>query len=231
MFGRARYVTVPLPLPEDDPPIIVSHSTFDTADQVQPAPAVTSTVPLPPRTGWFWLVGEIENVHGTAAAWLRVTVCPATVTVPLRAAPLLAATVSATGPLPVPDAPDVTAIQAALDVAFQVQLPAVVTETEAVPPAAGTFWVGGATTKLHATPSWVTVNVCPAIVSVPVRADPVFAAALKVTDPLPLPDAALVIVSQFALALAVHAHPLAVVTATVPVPPAAPTDWPLDAIE
>jgi hypothetical protein len=62
------------------------------------------------------------------------------------------------------------------------------------------------------------------MVSVPVRAVPVFARALKPTEPLPVPFAPELIVSHGALLVAVHAHPLAVVTATVPVPPDAATD-------
>jgi len=61
------------------------------------------------------------------------------------------------------------------------------------------------------------------MVSVPLRAVLVLAAALKVIDPLPLPEVALVIVSQFALLAAVQAQPFAVMV-TVPVPPLAGTD-------
>ena len=60
------------------------------------------------------------------------------------------------------------------------------------------------------------------MVSVPLRADPGFAAAVKVTDPLPLPDAPLVMLSHDALLVAVHAHPAGAVTPiAVPSPPAA----------
>jgi hypothetical protein len=62
-----------------------------------------------------------------------------------------------------------------------------------------------------------TVNVWPAIVSVPVRAAAVFAATANATVPLPVPDAPPVSVSHGAFALALHAHVLAeAVTATVP---------------
>jgi hypothetical protein len=71
----------------------------------------------------------------------------------------------------------------------------------------------------------VTVNVCPAMVSVPVRASPSFDATLNVTDPLPVPDAPLVIVIQSTLDAAVHEQVAPVVTDTVPVlPPSDPTD-------
>ena len=64
------------------------------------------------------------------------------------------------------------------------------------------------------------MNVCPAIVNVPVRLSPVlFAAAVKCTEPFPLPLDPLVIVIQLALLDAVHGHPDCVVTETVAVPP------------
>ena len=70
-----------------------------------------------------------------------------------------------------------------------------------------------------ATAACVTVNVWPAMVSVPVRAGPVFAATVKFTVPLPVPDVT-PSVSHAALLTAVHVHPAVVVTATgVPAPP------------
>jgi len=70
----------------------------------------------------------------------------------------------------------------------------------------------------------VTVNVCVAIVIVPVRAAPVLAATAKPTAPFPEPLAPLVIVSHDALLVAVHAHPLGAVTAIpVPAPPGSAT--------
>ena len=62
----------------------------------------------------------------------------------------------------------------------------------------------------------------------PLRAAPVFAAALKVNEPLPDPEAPLATVSQgvpVLLTAAVHEHPVWVVTVTVLfVTPAAGTD-------
>jgi len=59
------------------------------------------------------------------------------------------------------------------------------------------------------------------MVMVPVLAAPLLAAALKATDPLPVPDAPDVTVIQSVLFdAAVHAHvALLAVTATVPLPP------------
>jgi len=73
------------------------------------------------------------------------------------------------------------------------------------------------------TAACVTVNVCPAIVRVPVRAAPAFAATANATVPLPLPVAPDVMVIHGALLLAVHAQPAVVVTSELPVPPAAAT--------
>ena len=53
----------------------------------------------------------------------------------------------------------------------------------------------------------------------------VFAAALKVTVPLPEPLDPAVTVTQLAPLVDVHAQPVVVVTATVPVPPVAATAW------
>ena len=79
--------------------------------------------------------------------------------------------------------------------------------------------------------AWFTVKVCPAIVSVPLRALPVLAATLKPTVPFPLPLVPEVIVSHDALLLAVHAHPLVVVTATLPLDAVSGAFWLVGAME
>ena len=61
----------------------------------------------------------------------------------------------------------------------------------------------------------------PAIVSVPERAGPEFAAIVKVTTPLPLPVEPPVTEIHETLLVVVHAHPAGPVTFTLPVPPAA----------
>jgi hypothetical protein len=70
-------------------------------------------------------------------------------------------------------------------------------------------------------------------VSVPARVVPFgFAAALKLTGPLPLPVAPAVTVSQLVLLLtAVQEHPVGEVTVVDPVPPAATTDCDVGARE
>jgi hypothetical protein len=69
-------------------------------------------------------------------------------------------------------------------------------------------------------PGCETVNGWPATVSEPLRAAvPVFAAALKEIEPLPLPLAPDVTVSHDELLDADHAQPVPTVTVTVPLPP------------
>ena len=74
--------------------------------------------------------------------------------------------------------------------------------------------------------SWLTVNVCPATVIVPLRAAAVvFGAMLNATVPLPVPLPPLVTEIQGALLAAVQAHvPPDAVTAIDPLPPPAVTD-------
>lgn len=65
---------------------------------------------------------------------------------------------------------------------------------------------------------WLTVNVCPAIVTVPVLAEvAVLAAMLYATVPDPVPLAPEVTVIHGTPLTAVHAHSAVVVTATLPV--------------
>jgi hypothetical protein len=142
--------------------------------------------------------------------------------VPLRAAPVFAATLTLTTPLPVPLPPLAIVNHAAFDVAVHAH--DVVTPTVVVPPSAATLTSVGRIANVHvcAAAAWLTVNVRPPIDAVPVRATPVLAAADTVTLPLPVPLAPAVIVSHDALEVAVHAHDEAdAVTATAAVPPSA----------
>ena len=79
---------------------------------------------------------------------------------------------------------------------------------------------------VHVRPGCVTLKLCPAIVSVPVRGLVLLlAAALNATVPLPLPLAPPVTVSHDVLLLTpVHAHPAGDVTPVEPVPPPAGTE-------
>ena len=146
------------------------------------------------------------------------TVRSAMVAVPLRAGPVFAWMSSWTVPLPDPLAPAAIAIHGALLTAVHEHSAAVVTLTFCDPPAAGSPMVSGATAGLHPA-SWVTVNVCPAAVIVPVRAPPVLAAATNCTVPAPVPLPPEVSEIHDAFALAVHAQAPLALTVNDPDPP------------
>ena len=99
----------------------------------------------------------------------------------------LAAALNATALVPVLLAPDVTVSHDALLLAVHAQPFVAVIVTEPVPPANGSDWVFPESAYEHESAACVTVNVPPAIVMVPVRADGVvFAAILKPTEAEPL---------------------------------------------
>jgi hypothetical protein len=70
----------------------------------------------------------------------------------------------------------------------------------------------------------MTVNVWPAIVTVPVRAAPAFGAADTATVPLPVPEPPLVIVIHGSFGVATHGQAGPVVTTVEAGPPPAGTD-------
>ncbi len=70
----------------------------------------------------------------------------------------------------------------------------------------------------------MTVKVCPAIVTVPVLAEPVFAWIESVTVPFPLPLLPLVTPIHSKVLTAVRLQPVAPVTFTVMFPPELSTD-------
>jgi hypothetical protein len=72
--------------------------------------------------------------------------------------------------------------------------------------------------------AWLTVYVWPAIVSVAVRADPVFSATATVTAPDPVPLAGLAVTQVELLAAVQPQAALLADTATVLAPPAAAAD-------
>ena len=126
------------------------------------------------------MIRTFDGAAGEVAfVWVIVTVCPATVNVPvLDAVVVFAATPYVTVPLPVPLAPAVTANQAVLVVAVHEQPDVVVTVRVPVPPAGAAFAEVGVTVKAQGA-ACVIVTVWPATVSVPVReVVPVFAATL-----------------------------------------------------
>jgi hypothetical protein len=142
VFAAALKATLPLPVP-DAPLVTVSQGAFAAAVHAQDAvDAVTATDPVPPESPTLCVVGPMENVQGGggAAACDTVNVCPAIVSVPLRAAPVFAAIAKATVPLPVPAAPLLTVSHATFAVAVHAQVALeAVTATELVPAVSATF--------------------------------------------------------------------------------------------
>jgi hypothetical protein len=142
-----------------------------------------------PLDGAEIVVGETSNVH-PGPPWDTVTVWPAIARVPVRAAPVLGATVTVMEPDPLPEGDDTLSQVCALvaDHALGEHSDGLgATVTVKASPAEGEVREVGDTSNLHpGTPSWVTVTVCPAMVTVPVRAGPGLGAT--VTDSVPAPD-------------------------------------------
>src|SRR4051812_50171333 len=99
----------------------------------------------------------------------------------------------------------------------------VVTATVPDPPALVNDWLVGEMLNAQlGAAAWVTVKVCPATVSVAERVDvEVFAAAVKLTVPLPEPLVPAGVATHPALRAPVPAPPAAPVSPTLPAPPAA----------
>ena len=99
-------------------------------------------------------------------------VWPPIVTVPLRCnVLLLAVTLKVTVPLPLPLAPPVTVIHPLLLAAVHEQPEPAATPTVLDPAVEAIERLVGDRLYVQGAPDWVTVNVCPAIVNVPVRDD------------------------------------------------------------
>jgi hypothetical protein len=161
---------VPLPLPVA-PELTVSQAAPLIALQLQPLAAVTVNVPDAPPALTFTDAGESDGAHA-APAWVTVKVSPPIVIDPVRdALDGFAAIEYDTEPLLVPVAPCVTVIQASLLTEVQLQPLAAVTVTTPVDAPATTLADVGEIEELHGAPAWLTVNVLPPIVSVPVRDD------------------------------------------------------------
>ena len=122
-----------------------------------------------------------------------------------------------TVPLPVPDAPDVTTIHETGLVAVQPHPLPPVTVTLLVSPAAATLLLTGLMMNVHGAvaPLWLTVNVCPAIVNVPLRAlELALAETEKLTVPGPVTEAGDVSVIHASFARAVHTQVAPALTET-----------------
>jgi hypothetical protein len=82
-------------------------------------------------------------------------------------------------PLPEPLAPLVIVIQDAPLDAVHAHADGSVTATEPCAPLAATEALNGDSVAVQTTPAWVTVNVCPPMVIVPVRLDRLLLAAIE----------------------------------------------------
>jgi hypothetical protein len=108
-----------------------------------------------------------------------------------------------------------------MPVADQEQPVAVAIESVLEEPAAGTDRFAGVTVKAHA-PAWVTLKLLPAIVTVAVRGDvAVFAATVRLTEPLPDPEAPDATTIHETGLVAVQLQPVPAVTVTLTDSPAA----------
>jgi hypothetical protein len=120
VFAATVNFTVPLPL-SGEPDTIEIQVTLLAAVQAQLPAADTDSEELAiPAAATDTLVGLTVPVQDDAAAWLMVTVWPAIVSVPVRAAPVLAEALNPTEPLPLPLEPDVIDSHAALLTAVHV---------------------------------------------------------------------------------------------------------------
>jgi len=169
----------------------------------------------------------VQGGGGGGAACDTVNVCPAIVSVPLRAAALFTATANATMPLPVPEAPAVSVNHGAFALAVHAHVFAeAVTVTEPEAPLSATFWLVGEIVNVQVGGggggACVTVNVLPAAAIEALRELlPVLAATVNPTLPLPVPEVPPVMLIHGALVVAVHAQLFAdTVTAIDPDPPA-----------
>lgn len=155
--------------------------------------------------------------------WLTRNERPAIASVALRAGPVVGATANWTVPFPLPVPPLAIVIHGALLVAVHPHSGADVTATVPEPPVLATECDSGLMPNVQPE-LWLIANGRPAMVSVALRAGPVVGATANWIVPFPFRLPPLVIVIHDALLVAVHSHPAAAVTATVPEPPVLATE-------
>jgi hypothetical protein len=192
------------------PPATVNHDVSLDVVHAHPAVVVTCTATVSPAAEIIGFVGAIVNLQGAAAAGCdTVTAWPATVTVPVRAGPAFAAAVMVACPDALPP-PATVSHGVPLDV-VHAHPAIVVTCTATVSPAAEIVrFVGAIVSVQGAAAACDSVTAWPAMVTVPVRAGPAFAAAVMVACPDALPPPATV--NHDVPLDVVHAHPAIVVT-------------------
>ena len=196
------------------------HVGTADAAHVQPDAVEIEKLLVVPVADAETLAGVTVNVQ--VPRCVAVNVRPAIETVLVRwFAEVLAVNWMVTVPFPVPLASAVRPIHEADFVAVHVQPAGAVTATPIVSPAASIVRLVGLMAYVHpgaGAAACVTVTVCPAIVSVPLRPEvPVLAVAAKDTVLLPVAGVADVIVSHEAELVAVHSHVIPAVTVIEPV--------------
>jgi hypothetical protein len=158
-----------------------------------------------------------------AAACGTVKVCPATVPVPVRGVePVFAVIANVSDPDPVRPVPFWNVRKVLALVALHVQLACVVTLIVPLAAASDTLIVVGLIEYVQACAACETVKVCPPTVPVSVRAlVVVLAATVKPTVPDPVRPVPFWNVRKLLALVALHAHPVGVVTVTLPLVPVA----------
>ncbi len=166
--------SVALPVP--DVVGIVIHDGRTGADHEHPAGAVTATVDVPPAVVNERKVGEMVGAGAHAPAdWFTRKLTPAMLSTALRATPTFCAAVRVMPAGPVPLLLVVS--HAGAPVTDHVHPAQMARETVDVPPAAAIDRLGGLSVGLmHGLACWLTANALSAMLSVAVRAGPVFAA-------------------------------------------------------
>ncbi len=141
-FGAAYQPMFTVPLPAE-PVFTVSHDALLEMVHWQPPFVESHRLPDEPAAVALPLVALSTYGHeaDTEPACDTVNVCPATVIVPVCAAPLFGATVQYTWPLPDPEKPEVIVIHEALLLAIQLQPPLLDTQKLPLPPPAATLAV------------------------------------------------------------------------------------------
>ena len=153
--------TEPLPVPLEGLTFVIQLAWL-VAVHVQPAPVVTDVESGPPAFAIFAFDGAMEYVQPSVC--VIVSVCPATVSVPVRGGPLFGCTVKFTVAAPDPLFGFTSVIQLALLAVVQVQAAAALIVVEPAPPAlpivalSGLIVAGDVQTGVTVPADWVTVN-------------------------------------------------------------------------
>ena len=246
VLAEAEYVKVPLPDPAA-PDVIVSQLSCEAAVHAQPPPAVTVTVPLPPPAATLALPGAIANAHGAGAGGggsgdgdggvgvggagagigggsadcAIVIAASPIVTLPVRAAPSFAATLTVIVPARVPVEFAGMLIHAASVAAVHEQPVSVSTAIETAPPFADTVVLAGVTVNRHGAASCSSSTSVLLTSIVARRCDGAGLAVIRYAIfPSPCPLLAAVSAIQSDAVVAAHVQSRAVDTVSVPSIPA-----------